>query len=331
MRERLRRTLGGAGRTLITAGLLILGFVAYQLWGTGVITAREQRHLKNEFATELARARTATTSTTTPPTTSAPTTSTSTTTTPSSPVVSAARVPAVHDGDVIGIIHLPWSSYAIVEGTTRNDLEKGPGHYPATVFPGELGNAAIAGHRTTYLHPFYDADTLHVGSEIQIDMLWGRYTYRVTREPYPVSPSDVSVVATHDPGAATLTLTTCNPKYSARQRLVVDATLVVAKSPAPKPYVAHAPPKALQGSDDAGSQARASAIAASLENGLSGDTASRTPTLLWGVFAFLVGLLWWWVYRHWRHPFTWFAGLVPFLPVLFAFYLYLERVLPAGF
>jgi hypothetical protein len=52
---------------------------------------------------------------------------------------------------------------------------------------------------------------------------------------------------------------------------------------------------------------------------------------VWGVLLLLVGALWWWVYRHWRHPFTWFGGLVPFLPVLFAFYLYLERVLPAGF
>src|SRR5436305_4676337 len=57
MRERLRRTLGGAGRTLITVGLLILGFVAYQLWGTGLITARAQHRLKKEFAAELAQVR----------------------------------------------------------------------------------------------------------------------------------------------------------------------------------------------------------------------------------------------------------------------------------
>ena len=210
----------------------------------------------------------------------------------------------------------------------RDDLEKGPGHYPATVFPGQLGNAAIAGHRTTYLHPFYDADTLHIGSEIHIDMLWGKYTYRVTKEPYPVSPSDVDVVATHDPTHATLTLTTCNPKYSARQRLVVQATLVVAKSPKPKPFVApHAPVERQLASDGPGNDA----TAASLKDGLSGDNASHTPTIVWGLLLLVVGTLWWWVYRHWRGPLTWFGGLVPFLPVLFAFYVYLERVLPAGF
>src|SRR3954453_3836178 len=136
MRERLRRTLGGAGRTLITVGLLTLGFVAYQLWGTGLITAREQSRLKHEFAAELARARAnplATTSTTVAPSTTTPA---STTTTPngsgapSSPIVDQTRIPPVGDGDVVGIVHLPWSSYAIDEGTTRHDLEKGPGHYP---------------------------------------------------------------------------------------------------------------------------------------------------------------------------------------------------------
>jgi sortase A len=337
MRERLRRTLGGAGRTLIVVGLLILGFVAYQLWGTGLVTARDQHKLKNEFAAELAHA--GAPSSSSAPSTSAPSTtvttvpkSTSTSTPPttaaSSPVVGSSRAPAVADGAVVGIIHLPWSSYAIVQGTTRNDLEKGPGHYPATVYPGQLGNAAIAGHRTTYLHPFYDADSLHIGSEIRIDMLWGHYTYRVTKEPYAVSPSDVDVVATHDPAHATLTLTTCNPKYSARQRLVVQATLVAAKSEKPKPFVKPKPPAGQQLASDGPAP---DTTDASLKDGLSGDTASRTPTLVWGVLLLLVGALWWWGYRHWRHPFTWFGGLVPFLPVLFAFYVYLERVLPAGF
>jgi len=155
-------------------------------------------------------------------------------------------------------------------------------------------------------------------------MLWGHYTYRVSREPFAVSPNDVDVVATHDPGHANLTLTTCNPKYSASQRLVVQAQLVVARSTKPKAYVAPvAPPERTLPAEDA--------TTASLKDGLSGDQASRTPTFVWGLFVLLLGALWWWVYRHWRHPFTWFGGLVPFLPVLFVFYVYLERVLPAGF
>src|SRR3954469_6742844 len=116
MRERVRRTLGGAGRTLIVVGLLVLGFVAYQLWGTGLITAREQRRLKREFAAELARVHDAApTTTSAAPTTTAPTATTTNTTTaptttvPSSPIVNPSRIPAVKDGNVVGIIHLPWS------------------------------------------------------------------------------------------------------------------------------------------------------------------------------------------------------------------------------
>lgn len=328
----MRRTLGGLGRSLITVGTLILLFVGYQLWGTGYFTAQEQDDLKAQLNKAFAAAAT-TTSSTAPATTTTKPSPNKPSPPKSAPLIAGDKIPQFNEGDPIGIIRLPWGDYAVVEGTRRSDLKKGPGHYPATVFPGQLGNAAIAGHRTTYLHPFLDLDTLHKGSEFKVDMLWGSYTYRVTEEPYAVRPSDVWVVETGPRNKtsakkATLTLTACHPKYSARQRLIIQSELVVDKSEAPKEYVK---PKPLKTTASEDASAQEAAEAAALQEGLGGDESSKGPALMWGIIVFLVGMLWWWVYRHWRHPITWFAGLIPFVPVLIGFYFYLERSLPSGY
>jgi LPXTG-site transpeptidase (sortase) family protein len=98
----------------------------------------------------------------------------------------------------------------------------GPGHYSGTPLPGEAGNSAIAGHRTTYLRPFYSLNALRPGDRIIVTTVQGTFTYRMTSS-LIVSPNDVSVVApTPFPE---LTLTTCNPRWSATQRLVVHARL----------------------------------------------------------------------------------------------------------
>ena len=102
-------------------------------------------------------------------------------------------------------------------------LQAGPGHYPSTPLPGQAGNAAIAGHRTTYLHPFYNLNELVPGDPITVETVQGIFLYDVTSS-MAVLPTDVAVV---DPTPTpTLTLTTCNPRYSASQRLVVHAALV---------------------------------------------------------------------------------------------------------
>jgi sortase A len=112
----------------------------------------------------------------------------------------------------------------VVEGTGRSALRAGAGHYPGTPLPGQRGNVAIAGHRTTYGKPFANLDHLRTGSLIRLETPVGPYTYRLVRDPYPVPRSDLSVID-WSPGS-TLTLTTCHPKGSARQRLVVRAELV---------------------------------------------------------------------------------------------------------
>lgn len=117
---------------------------------------------------------------------------------------------------------------AVVEGVTDEDLAKGPGRYPGTALPGQPGNVALAGHRTTHGAPFAEIDALKPGDEIRLEDRDGKtWVYRVVEQRI-VAPTDTSVIAS-DPlgnGRPTLTLTTCHPRFSNRERLVVFAQLV---------------------------------------------------------------------------------------------------------
>ncbi len=112
----------------------------------------------------------------------------------------------------------------VVNGTSPSALKAGAGHYPSTPLPGAKGNMAIAGHRTTFGRPFNKIDKLKVGNRVILTTPVARYTYRVSRAPFITHPYDWSVVSKTDD--AVLTLTTCHPKGSARQRLIVRAELV---------------------------------------------------------------------------------------------------------
>ena len=121
-----------------------------------------------------------------------------------------------------------------------DDLRKGPGHYPPTQLPGHEGNSAIAGHRTTYGAPFGELDQLQPGDQIVLVTVQGKFKYEVTDQRV-VDPSEISVLdPSPDPARpghdlATLTLTTCNPKYSASQRLIVRAQLDLTPDQLPAP------------------------------------------------------------------------------------------------
>ncbi len=135
----------------MTLGLLILLFVAYQLWGTGIFTARAQASLEDDF--EAAQDAYAAVETTTTLPADDPTLPGPDTTTPTTAARTfAAELPPLVEGEQAGHILIPkiGSTRYFVEGTSRQDLKKGPGHYPGTPMPGQIGNAAIAGHRTTY-------------------------------------------------------------------------------------------------------------------------------------------------------------------------------------
>jgi sortase A len=324
----VRRAIAAIGRVLVTLGLLILLFVAYQLWGTGLITARAQSDLKNDFTKARAQyaAEQSTTTIADPPssTISVPKTTTTLPTRPAPPV------PA--EGAVEGTIKIPkiGVNWAFVEGVERDDLKKGPGHYPDTPMPGTIGNAAIAGHRTTYGAPFYDIDKLQAGDQIHVETLAGKFTYEMYQQ-LIVKPTDVYVADnTYHPEApcgpkgqsCSLTLTSCNPRFSAEQRIVIKARLVANESD--KPTKAQPPKQSSRGGKSVSRQAV-------LQEGLSGQERSADSAVRWGLAVLLVGLGWWWAFRRWRHPVTWIAGVVPFLAVLFAFYVYFEQALPAGY
>ncbi|HEY1733439.1 MAG TPA: class E sortase, partial [Acidimicrobiales bacterium] len=123
-----------------------------------------------------------------------------------------------------GTIQIPsiGLDQVFVEGVATAELAMGPGHYPGTPLPGERGNVAIAGHRTTYAHPFYDLDQVTPGGTIVLTTAQGIFVYTADAEQV-VQPTDVAVVGSSS--RAVLTLTTCNPRYSAATRLVVTATL----------------------------------------------------------------------------------------------------------
>ncbi len=245
-----RWAVGHLGRTLITLGLLMFGFVAYQLWGTGIQTARAQNDLDSEFneffeesgitpetlapATSTSAPTAPATDSTTSPNSTVPADPAAASTVPLTPATTATpAAPVVQNygdidpGDALAKLIIPSIdvNWKVVAGVSVKDLAKGPGHFPDTPLPGQLGNSAIAGHRTGHGGPFYDLDDLNPGDEIQVyTQLGDAYAYIVT-DSIVVSPSDYQVITTSDPNVATLTLVTCTPIGTSKQRLVVHATL----------------------------------------------------------------------------------------------------------
>ncbi|MBE2317042.1 class E sortase [Solirubrobacter sp. CPCC 204708] len=129
------------------------------------------------------------------------------------------------DGDPVGRLRIDriGLSTVFIEGTDAEELRRGPGHYPATVLPGQRGTVGIAGHRTTYGAPFRKIDKVRRNDDIVVTMPYGRFTYRVEQTRI-VKPTDVWVVDRRS--FDRLVLTACHPLYSAAERIVVFARLV---------------------------------------------------------------------------------------------------------
>jgi sortase A len=130
----------------------------------------------------------------------------------------------VHTGEAIGRIQVDAIDVDVVavEGTDTASLQKGPGHYPETAFPGQPGTTAFAGHRTTYLAPFRHLDGLEAGDQVRISMPYANFAYRVQRTKV-VDDSAVDII--RDRGYERLVLTACHPLYSAAQRIAAFAKL----------------------------------------------------------------------------------------------------------
>jgi sortase A len=130
----------------------------------------------------------------------------------------------VETGNGIGRIEIPsiGVDIVVVQGTDTASLQKGPGHYPDTGFPGQGKTIGIAGHRTTYLAPFRKINDIADGDEITLEMPYGTFVYTVQKHEI-VDPSQVEIV--DDVGYERLVLTACHPLYSAAQRWAVFAKL----------------------------------------------------------------------------------------------------------
>jgi len=175
------------------------GYVAWLLWGTGLQTQRAQDSLRPGIEQQIAHQQ------------------------PPPPVGGAHVLP----GDAYAVIQIPriGLDMVVVQGTDYTSLKEGPGHYLDTANPWDgTGRVGIAGHRTTYLHPFFDLNLVQPGDTISLLTAYGTFTYTVTRNfVLPEATAGIVLEQTKQP---TLVLTTCNPRYASSERLIVEADQV---------------------------------------------------------------------------------------------------------
>ncbi|HMK62591.1 MAG TPA: class E sortase [Acidimicrobiales bacterium] len=294
----------GFGRLMVGAGVLILLFVVYLLWGTDISAASHQRSLHAQFDHVLAEHHARVTAPVASPSPTVPQTLLQ--------KLSAGDAPS--DGEPIAIIQVARIGLdtVVVQGTDTNDLRLGPGHYDGTPMPGQVGNVGIAGHRTTYGAPFYDLNELSSGDLINLTTVQGKFTYSVVRS-LIVSPANGSVL---DPSAtAMLTLTTCNPRFSASQRLVVQADLT--GTPLPSPPSAGTGVSAKPATGD-----------------LAGTQGPWAGAALWGAAASLLVVSLWLAVRRRARTVRWLAyglGALPMLVLLYFFFENVNSLLPASY
>lgn len=189
-------------------GAVVLLFCVYELWGTGLSTHREQDRLGDQLQSTWA-------------------------TIPADRAAPRPQVPAL-PGEAFARLHVPslpgLEPWVVVEGVGVQDLKKGPGHMPGTAVPGELGNVVLSGHRTTYGAPFNRWDELGRGDEVVLETQDGWFTYTLDGSQV-VAPSAVEVTLPvpgrpgAEPSSSLLTMTTCEPEYSAAERLIVVGRL----------------------------------------------------------------------------------------------------------
>ncbi|HEX4978683.1 MAG TPA: class E sortase [Acidimicrobiales bacterium] len=315
-----RRVVAGIGRTFIASGVLILLFVAYQLWGTGLAEARAQDRLRADFLDSLES------TTTTSPVTSTTSLDDGGAPSPTAPPTTVAR--RTPSGEAVAILRISKIGLekAVIEGVSVGALKQAPGHYPSTPLPGQPGNAAIAGHRTTYGAPFDRLNELVPGDRIEVTTKQGDFVYRVTGTAI-VKPSQNEVLAPTDDNR--LTLTTCHPRFSAAKRMIVTASLTdePVEAPAPPPTVpADAGPGEAPGED----RAPVEDVPTLDEVSVSGESGARWPAIAWGSLAALVWLVTWLLSKRWGRLPAYAMGVPVFLVVLFVFFENFARLLPAN-
>lgn len=256
----------GIGWTMIWAGVLIFAFLAWQLWGTGLITSAEQNAATEEVDTYFDEVRSeldeeggeAPDQPDTVPITEDGLVDEGSIEFEGPAVLTNEPIPGT--GEAFAVISFPslgattntgdaalddlvndGLTFVVREGEDLGNLRRGPGHYAQSPIPGQWGNAAIAGHRTTYGAPFNRLDEIRAGDPIIVETAIGTHVY-VVRDPRTIHEETRMIDVGDDAGwmavdatslwvvdpleGAFLTLTTCHPEFSSRQRLVVVAELV---------------------------------------------------------------------------------------------------------
>ena len=262
---------------MIATGLLMLSFVAYQLWGTGFAESRAQDTLAAQFVTQQ----------------------------PTKPQF----------GGLVGRISIPSINLSkfIVAGVRTKDLERGPGLFPGSPLPGQLGNVAIAGHRTTFGAPFGRINEINDNTVITLESQDGTFTYIVQGEPQIVEATNVSVARTTDPTTATLTLVSCHPKWTSSRRIIVVATL----QPTLTPQLATPLPVSIQ--------------TQRVNDGWFHDSSAWPLVLSLASILMAIATVAFILRRRGRRAFIVYpTALVIFVPVLFQFFTALTRLLPAN-
>ncbi len=371
--------LGVLGRLLVAAGAVVLLFAGYQLWGTGLAESRAQQDLENDFTSRLGRVGTQSTAALEALARQQADhrAGTSSGTTGNGSAAAAATPPPALPQELVDLLYpspgepvarilIPSISVdkVVVEGVDLDDLRKGPGHFTDTPLPGQKGNAAIAGHRTTYGAPFGDLDKLKPGDEIRVSTVLGEAVYEVAGTRI-VDPEEVEVVG--DFGDNRLTLTACHPKFSAAQRIIVWAylqgeplttvarpadsrtvnitptvpasntpTSVTTASSDPATSSGAAVPASTSSPEDADS-ATVSTIAADA-NSLAGDPGAWPEAIGWGLATLLAALaalvMAWridraWGPQKWRRWGIYVLSSPLWLGCLFVCFSFVDRLLPA--
>jgi sortase A len=228
----LSRIMSWVGWTCIAAGVVLLGYVVYQLWGTRWHTIQAQRDLTETFNAQAARLRE------------------QRDLRKRLEEAERYRIAAEKTGGPIARIRIPKIGVdsVVVAGVDREDLRNGPGLMPGTAFPGTPGNTFIAGHRTTYGAEFNRIDELTPGDVIIVTTPVGKRRYKV-RSSQIVTPKMYEVALPTEDNR--LTLSTCTPKFSAKERLIVVADLVGKPYPRPAGPSSRAlsPPSVLPGGE----------------------------------------------------------------------------------
>ncbi|MFF7237506.1 class E sortase [Streptomyces collinus] len=202
----------------ITVGTLIVLFVAYLLFWTGVRADGAMNdqidRLHRQWATSGTRPAARGSGT-------AP--------------ASAPKPVAYHYGSPFAIMYIPRLGFTwnkpVLEGTGTDVLEKGLAHYAGTARLGQEGNFAVAGHRRTYGDPFKDFPRLRPGDAVVLTDGTSWFTYRIDKGPYKTVPTDVEVIdpvprkSGYTRPGRYLTLTTCDPEWGHSHRLIVWAHL----------------------------------------------------------------------------------------------------------